>query len=280
MGKVFLNGNWIERDKALVSVFDRGFMFGDAVYEVLAVSKGKIRYLKEHLKRLENSLKAVEIDSGYTADEITGLLNDAIKKSKGKSGLLYLQITRGVQYPRDHTYSENLSPSFLITYSERKEKSWKEVKSLNVITKQDFRWGRGDLKVTSIIANVMLRNGAIKEGCDDVILIRRGLVTEAAAANVFIVKGQKISTPKKNRFFLHGITREIVLEISKNLGFDTVEREVKKQELFQADEVWLASTGREICPVKSIDGKSVGGGVEERNSVWKTFHEAYRKRVW
>ena len=88
----------------------------------LPYPKGKIRYLKEHLKRLENSLKAVEIDSGYTADEITGLLNDAIKKSKGKSGLLYLQITRGVQYPRDHTYSENLSPSFLITYSEKKGK--------------------------------------------------------------------------------------------------------------------------------------------------------------
>ena len=280
MDKVFLNGNWIERDKALVSVFDRGFMFGDAVYEVLAVSKGKIRYLKEHLRRLEKSLEAVAIVSSYTLDEIADLLVDVIKRSKGESGLLYLQITRGMQYPRDHTYPENLSPSLLITYSERKEKSWKEVRPLSVITKQDFRWGRGDLKVTSIIANVMLRNNAIKEGSDDVILIRRGLVTEAAAANVFIVKGEKISTPKKNKFFLHGITREVVLEISRGLGFDAIEREVKKQELFEADEVWLASTGREICPVKKIDGKPVGVGVEERNSIWKTLHQAYRKKAW
>ena len=280
MDKVFLNGNWIERDKALVSVFDRGFMFGDGVYEVLAVSNGKIRCLREHLKRLQKSLEAVEIVPNYSSDEIAGLLVDSIKRSEGDCGLLYLQITRGMQYPRDHTYPENLSPSLLITYSERKEKSWKEVKPLNVITKHDYRWGRGDLKVTSIIANVMLRNSAIKEGSDDVILIRGGLVTEAAAANVFIVKGEKISTPKKNKFFLHGITREVVLEISRGLGFDAIEREVKKQELFEADEVWLTSTGREICPVKEIDGKPVGVGVEERNSIWKTLHQAYRKKAW
>ena len=106
------------------------------------------------------------------------------------------------------------------------------------------------------------------------------MVTEAAAANVFIVKGETISTPQKNKFFLHGITREVVLEISRGLGFDAIEREVKKQELFEADEVWLASTGREICPVKKIDGKPIGVGVEERNSIWKTLHQAYRKKAW
>ena len=116
--------------------------------------------------------------------------------------VLYLQITRGEQFPRDHTYLSGLDPTVLITFSERRDVGWREVKPLKVAIKSDFRWGRGDIKVTSLIANVLLRNSAVSDGFDDAILIRDDNVTEATAANVFLVKDGEIATPEKNRFFL------------------------------------------------------------------------------
>ena len=204
MDTIFLNGKWVSKEKAVVSVFDRGFMFGDAVYEVLAVNHGKICAMEAHFVRLEASLKAIDINLGFPINDISDLLTEAVRRSEKLTGLLYLQITRGEQSPRDHNYQLDLRPTILITFSERAETSWQDVKPIKAVTKLDFRWGRGDIKVTSLLANVLLRNSAIREGCDDAILIRDDIVTEATAANVFLVKEGKVVTPRKNQFFLHG----------------------------------------------------------------------------
>ena len=279
MDSIFLNGKWVSKEGAVVSVFDRGFMFGDSVYEVLSVSNGKICALKAHLLRLKGSLDAVGIILKDSIQDIGDLLVEAVNRSERRTGLLYLQITRGEQFPRDHTYFSGLDPTVLITFSERRDLSWREVKPLKVAVKSDFRWGRGDIKVTSLIANVLLRNSAVSDGFDDAILIRDDNVTEATAANVFLVKDGEIATPEKNRFFLHGITRDIVLELCDDLGLFAVERNVKKAELFEAEEIWLSSTGKELCPVYSIDGVKVGGGFSKEESLWKKLYSAYKSKL-
>ena len=279
MDTIFLNGKWVSQEGAVVSVFDRGFMFGDSVYEVLAVTNGKICALRAHVSRLKASLDAVGINLKESIDDISDLLIEAVRRSEKLTGLLYLQITRGEQFPRDHTYPLDLHPTILITFSERRDLGWAEVKPIKVVTKSDFRWGRGDIKVTSLIANVILRNSAIREGYDDAILIRDDIVTEATAANVFLVKDGEIVTPKKNQFFLHGITRDIVLELCKELDLCAVERDVRRTELFEADEIWLSSTGKELCPVLSIDGDPVGDGFSRENSLWKKLHCAYQLKI-
>lgn len=279
MDTIFLNGKWVSEENAVVSVFDRGFMFGDSVYEVFSVNDGKICALGAHLSRLKASLDAVDIDLKQSTEKLGDLLTEAVIKSGKATGLLYLQITRGEQFPRNHTYSLDLHPTVLITFSASKDLGWRDVNPIKVVTKTDFRWGRGDIKVTSLIANVLLRNSAIREGCDDAILIRGDLVTEATAANVFIVKEGKIITPKKNTFFLHGITRDIVIELSKELDLPAVERDVRKAELFEAEEIWLSSTGKELCPVASIDGFLVGGDRPRESSLWKKFYCAYKLKI-
>ena len=225
--------------------------------------------------RLKGSLDAVGIILKDSIQDIGDLLVEAVNRSERRTGLLYLQITRGEQFPRDHTYFSGLDPTVLITFSERRDLSWREVKPLKVAVKSDFRWGRGDIKVTSLIANVLLRNSAVSDGFDDAILIRDDNVTEATAANVS--KRRRNCNSEKIDFFAWA-TRDIVPS-SDDLGLFAVERNVKKAEMFEAEEIWLSSTGKELCPVYSIDGVKVGGGFSKEESLWKKLYSAYKSKL-
>lgn len=277
MSVVFLNGEWQESDSAKISIFDRGFIFGDAVYEVMAAYNGLIHERDSHLDRLERSLDSVRIRLPFSRTILERTLDESLKRNKVRNALIYLQVSRGVQFPRNHKIEKNIDPTILITVTERRLVDWEEINPLKLITKDDFRWGRGDIKVTSLIANVMLRNEAVLEGYDDAILVRDEKITEATSANIFFVKGGVVITPKKSSFFLHGITRQTVLRLCEQIGLETIEREVPKSEIFDADEVWLSSTGNELRPVIKVDGESVGKNYLPSNSIWRRLHEEYRK---
>ncbi len=260
MAIAYLNGEWQKPEEAKVSVFDRGFMFGDGIYEVMAVYGGTIFTLDEHIVRLARSLKEIRLESPFTDDEWRTLLTEAVSRSGETTAYLYLQVTRGIASPRSHEYPGVVVPTVLITVMYAPVLERKEIVPYTVVTKNDFRWGRGDIKVISLIANGLLKNEALAEGAKDAILIRDGQVTEATAANVFIVKDGVIKTPPKSNYLLHGITRDHIVSLAKGAGLDVAEVAISREELLNADEVWITSTGHEVWPVCKVDDTIIGNG--------------------
>ena len=245
-------------EEARVSVFDRGFMFGDAVYEVMAVYGRKIFMLEAHLARLNRSLDAIRLSSPHDDQTWAALLAAAVDHGGETDGYLYLQVTRGVEASRSHVYSGDLEPTVLITMTPAPERGVKD--PLRVVTKQDYRWQRTDIKVTSLIANGLLKNEALAEGYDEAILVRDGLVTEATAANIFIVRDGVILTPPRSHLLLHGVTRDHIVELARHSGLAMEEREIDESELLKAEEAWISSTGNEIRPVIEINDVPIGNG--------------------
>ena len=279
MAIAYLNGEWMRPEDARVSVFDRGFMFGDGIYEVMAVYDGEVFTLDQHLARLERSLDAIRLDSPHSPTEWRALIEEAVERGKESPAYLYLQVTRGVASPRNHVYPETVSPTVLMTVMHAPVLERKEITPLKVVTKNDFRWGRGDIKVVSLIANGLLKNEAIAEGYDDAILIRDGEVTESTAANVFIVRNGVIVTPPKSNFLLHGITRDHVIELAQAAGLIVEERAISESELLGADEVWVTSTGQEVWPVGQVNGQVIGNG--SAGVVWQSVDDLFQgsKRI-
>lgn len=274
MAIAYLNGEWQAPEDAKISVFDRGFMFGDGIYEVMPVYWGKVFTLEEHLLRLNRSLNEIRLVSPFTDEEWRSLFDEAIEKSGEETALLYLQVTRGIASNRSHEYPADVKPTVLITVTAAPGLERNEVLPYKMVTKQDFRWSRGDIKVISLVANGLLKNEALAEGYDDVVLLRDGVVTESSASNVFIVKDGVIVTPPKSRYLLHGITREQVIQLAKTNSMELEERDISEAELVDADEIWITSTGHEIWPVGELNGKTVGNG--EAGVTWQMMDSLYQ----
>lgn len=275
MAIAYLNGEWQAPEDAKVSVFDRGFMFGDGIYEVMPVYWGQVFTLDEHLKRLNRSLREIRLVSPFSDNQWKNLFAQAIEKSGEQTAFLYLQVTRGVATLRAHEYPVDVKPTVLVTVTAAPGLERKSVVPYKMVTKTDFRWGRGDIKVVSLIANSLLKNDAIDEGFDDAILIRDGRVTEATSSNVFIVKDGVIVTPPKSCYLLHGITRDQVIELATSKHLPLEERDIEEDELCSADEIWISSTGHEVWPVGELNGKTVGNG--EAGVVWQTMDSLFQE---
>ena len=274
MAIAYLNGRWMQPEDARVPVFDRGFMFGDGIYEVMAVYNGQVFMREQHLDRLQRSLDAIRLPAPHQREEWQGLIEEAVVRGNENPAYLYLQVTRGLALPRDHSYPNPASPTVLITVTHAPVLERIRVDPLKVVTLEDFRWGRGDIKVTSLVANGLLRNQAREAGYDDAILIRDGEVTEATAANVFIVSGGVIATPPASNFLLHGITRDHVITLAGEAGLPLEQRAITEAELEGADEVWLTSTGQEVWPVGQVNDQLIGGG--SAGVVWQTVDSLFR----
>ena len=205
MAIAHLNGAWTAPSDAKISVFDRGFMFGDGVYEVMPVYGGKIFTKTAHLERLARSLREIRLTTRFSEDDWSQLLDQAVEKAGEDNALIYLQVTRGVAPERSHVYLA-AEPTVLITVTPFTPNNEQDIVSLRVCTKEDFRWHRADIKVTSLIANGMIKNEALAEGYHDAIMVRAGFVTEATSSNVFMVVDREIMTPPKSELLLHGIT--------------------------------------------------------------------------
>lgn len=272
---VFLNGEFVPLAAAKVSVLDRGFMLGDGVYEIMPAYSRTLFRLEEHLARLRYSLGSVRISDPYDTARWTELLKAVVDRNPWPDQTVYLQVTRGVAR-RDHPFpSPAVAPTVLIMSSELRGPTDEQRKAgLKVLTREDFRWLRCDIKTTSLIANCLLRQEAVEADCAEVILLRNGKVTEASSSNVFIVKNDVIIAPPKDNLILPGITYDLVFELAKADGLPFEVREISVAELYVADEIWLSSSIREVVPVTMVDGMPVGEGVP--GPVYAKVYELYQ----
>ena len=272
---VYLNGNFIEKNQAYISVMDRGFLFGDGIYEVFPVYNKKIIGLDCHLKRLQDGLDAINIKNPHSNDEWTKLIHKVISfDSIHLNQAVYLQISRGSDENRKHTYDE-LKPTVYIQSSAIKpRKKSMLLDGMSAITREDIRWLKSNTKATSLLANTLYAQEAKSNGAEEAILYRDGIVTEASSSNVFIAKNKCIYTHPKSPMILPGITREKAIECAKTNDISVEESSFTKQQLMDADEVWITSSTREIVPITSIDGSQISNG--RAGPIWSIVYDEYQ----
>jgi D-alanine transaminase len=260
MSQVYLDGKFLPPDQARVSVFDRGFVFGDGVYEVIPVFGGRLFRLPHHLARLEASLTAIRLRNPHTAEEWKTIFTRLMAEHGTSDQSIYLQITRGVA-PRDHAFPPNITPTVFAYAQPLKYPPVEQLtQGVTAVTTADIRWQRCDIKAIALLANALLRQQAIEQGAVEAILVRDNVVTEGAASNIFIVSGDHLVTPPKGPYILPGITRDLVVEIARANKIACEEKPVGIEALRTADEVWLTSSTKEILPITRIDGHPVGAG--------------------
>ena len=267
----YLNGEFLPLAEAKVPVLDRGFIFGDGIYEVIPVFNGHGFRLDEHLERLNNSLLATHIENPHSMADWTKLINELIIKNNAGHQAIYLQITRGVAQ-RDHAFPEDAEPTVFLMSNPLPETQ--NTPAVSAITLPDPRWHNCDIKAISLLPNVLLRQQAREQGANEAILIRDGSVTEGAASNVFVVKDGLIKTTPKGSKILPGVTRSLLLELFETHAVSYAELEITEAELHAADEIWLTSSTKEVVPVTQLDGKPVGNG--EVGDMWKKSTQLYQ----
>lgn len=270
MNTVYLNGEFLPKDEARISPLDRGFLFGDGVYEVIPVYKGQPHYLQEHFNRLDQSLFGIKLKAPLSHEEWRKVFQHLIDKN-GPDQFLYLQITRGPADKRTHQFPPEIHPTVFAMSSPINPV---KTQGIQAITAPDTRWKFCNIKSLNLLANVLNRQLAEEEGTEEAILIRDGLVTEGCLSNIFIVKDGVIITHPNESGILPGITRQLVVDLAKSHGLPYEERFITKDELFNADEVWSTSVGREVTPVILIDDQRIGSG--QPGPVWRKMYELYQ----
>ncbi len=261
MSKIaYLNSKYIDFSKAKVHIEDRGLQFSDSVYEVVPFYNKKLIDFNFHVKRLKYSLKELQIKYIVKEDKLKKIFNKIITLNKLKNGIVYLQITRGVQ-SRDHDYKKNLIPNLIIyTINRKLNLPNKNFKGEKAITYEDLRWKRRDIKTVSLLANVLAKKEAVRKKAYEAILIDNGKITEATASNVWIVKNNKLITHPANTDILKGITRESIKRIIKSNKLQLRERSFTAKELYSADEVFITSSGNLVTPITKIDSRIINKG--------------------
>ncbi len=272
MQNVFLNGEYLPLKNAKVSVLDRGFTFGDGVYEVFLVYHRNIFRFEEHLQRLNNSLSAIYIKNPYTDEQWRELLMTLVENNPSDNQSLYLQVTRGMS-DRDHAIDLTDQPTVFAMSKALPERNLSG--GVNAICCDDIRWKLCDIKAITLLPSVLLRHQAALAGAKEAILLKDGHVTEGAASNVFIVAGSRVKTPPKDGSILPGITRDLVVELLNDSGIGCHETEISKEELFNAEEIWITSSTWEIVPVVKLDDQVVGNG--SPGKVWKRVVDIYQQ---
>lgn len=262
--KVYLNGIFTDQKKAAVSVSDRGFVFGDGVYEVTRVINGSFFKEAEHLKRLKEGLSGLKINADpdfiEKIPEISRELLDINDHTHGEAAV-YLQITRGAAWPRTHTFPDPpVKPTVYISTSEFSPHTELHKKGIDVITVSDVRWTRCNLKTVNLLPNTLAKQMARDAGVNSAIMIRDGVLTESPNANIFGVKNGRLLTYPKSNYILGGITRQTVLEIADALNIPVILEPIGEPELFELDELFFSGTTTDIQPVVEINGKQLSDG--------------------
>ena len=261
--QIFLNGSFVSRTDAKVSIMDRGFLFGDGVYELIPVYNGKPFLLDKHLSRLNKSLTLIEMKNNLSDDlEIEKIVNEVIHKNKFKDHFIYIQITRGTHTDRQHVYQSVIEPTVLVMGQFSKAYTADEIKKgFRATIHEDYRWRRANIKSISLLGNVLLKNHAAKKGMYETILIHNDKVTEGSASNIFIVKNNTVFTPKLGNELLSGVTRSLILDLLKKNKYLVEESDVTKKQVMSADEIWCSSSTSPIAPITEIDGKVIKEGI-------------------
>lgn len=267
---VFLNGSFVPMDEARVPVLDRGFIFGDGVYEVVPVYARRPFRLAEHLRRLQYSLDQIRLGNPHAEREWTRIILELIARCPHDDQGVYLQVTRGVA-KRDHAFPKAAVPTVFLMANRLSTPTPEMVANgVPAITAVDNRWLRCDIKSIALLGNVLMRQLAVDAGANETIMLREGYLTEGSASNVFVVVRGTVVTPPKSHLILPGTTYDVVLELAREHGLPVEAREVSEAELRAADEVWLTSATREVLAVTSLDGRPVGAGVP--GAVFERMH--------
>jgi D-alanine transaminase len=275
---VYLNGEFGPLSEAKISVLDRGFIFGDGIYEVVPVYHRKPFRMAQHLARLERSLSKISIAQPHTLEQWQSLVQDLIDRSPETTCMVYLQITRGVA-KRDHAFPvPAVTPTVfgMVAPMSRPSAAVRE-KGVSVVSIPDERWLHCDIKSVSLLGNVLAKQAAVDAGVDEVIQFRDGNLTEAASCNIWMVKGGKLLAPLKNNLVLEGVRYGLLEELCKEVGIPFELRTITRAEVESADELMLSSATREILPIVELDGKPVSNGLP--GIIYRRLSTAYDMRI-
>lgn len=260
---VYVNGDYVPEDQAKVSVFDRGFLFADGVYEVTSVLDGKLIDFEGHARRLERSLSELDMAAPVTMDELLAIHRELLARNDLSEGMIYLQITRGADADRDFVFPDaSKVPSTLVLFTQSKAIADSPMAKvgMRVISIEDQRWARRDIKTVQLLYPSMGKMMAKAAGADDAWMIEDGFVTEGTSNNAYIIKGGKIVTRHLSNEILHGITRAAVLRFAREAQMEIEERAFTLDEAKSADEAFITSASTFVMPVVEIDGQTLGNG--------------------
>ena len=273
---VYLNGSFVPLPDARVSVLDRGFIFGDGVYELVPVYAREPFRLPHHLARLQRSLDGIGLPNPHTNGEWEAILRDLVARQPFADQGVYFQVTRGVA-KRDHTFPQGVPPTVFMMSNPLATPTREQVeRGVAVVTAEDNRWHRCDLKTISLLGNVLMRQFAAERGAVETVMFRDGFLTEASASNVLVVIGGTIVVPPKDNLILPGITYDAAVEFAGEAGVPVVTRPVPKEEALHADEMWLTSSTKEVLAVTTVDGKPFAGGTP--GPVFRRIWDVFQKR--
>jgi D-alanine transaminase len=274
MSKVFLNGKLLPVEDAKVSVLDRGFIFGDGVYEVIPAYSGYPFRMAQHLARLQWSLDAIKLPNPMTTAQWSRLIKRMIGLNEGRDQAVYLQVTRGVAR-RDHAFPSDATPTvFMMSNPMSVPAKDLVARGCACVSATDNRWLRCDIKSTSLLGNVLMRQRAAEAGCLETIMFRDGFLSEASSSNVLVVHGKTVSAPPNNHLVLPGTTNDVVIELLRKARIALALREVHEDEVRAADEIWLTSATKEVLAVTRLDGKAVGSG--KPGPLFKRIYRLYQ----
>lgn len=256
----FVNGRFLPLAEASVSIEDRGFQFGDGVYEVIRTYGGRPFKPEAHLARLNRSAEAIGLRQPYSRGQWVDYIAEGLRLAAFPESKIYVQITRGAA-PRDHAYAVDLEPTVVMTIRDlRPVAAAVQASGVDAMTVEDLRWGRCDIKSINLLANVLARQQAKQAGIFESILIRENEVTEGAVSNVFVVEQRTLITAPEGPRILSGVTREVVLTLARQEGLDIQERYPLQKQLYEASEVFLTGTTVEVMGVVRVDGRPIGAG--------------------
>lgn len=283
MDTVYLNGHFLPKEHATISVMDRGFLFGDSIYEVIPVHNGKLIGGHQHFDRLQRSLSNIRIDCPFTDYNAFHDVCITLLKDNGlldNECSLYFQISRGAEEERAHRIPDNIKPTIVGFCMRTQPKPQADLKKgFKAITHHDLRHDRNFIKSTTLLTNVVLYEKAREQGALETILIRGDYVMECTSSNLFIVKDGIIKTPPLAETILAGVTRSLILEFAHQQHIPAEETPITSAELMNADEIWVTGSIKEICPIIQLNDKPVGNGIvgpmwHKINTLYQQFKEA------
>jgi D-alanine transaminase len=258
----YLNGAYVPLKEATISPFDRAFLFGDAVYEVVPVYESRPFRLRQHLDRLNRSLSGIRMQPAMAHGDWAQLCKELISRNSAVDGHLYMQVSRGAEFGRNHAWPEGLTPTVFAYCTELAPLAPTLIQNgVAAITATDTRWARRDIKATALLANILLKKSAADAGAFETIMLENGQLTEGSSTTVHVIKNGVIHTPPNSQQILPGTTRDVVTELADLLSIRNSSGAISEAALRDADEIWLAFSTRGILPVTKLDGAPVGGGV-------------------
>ncbi|MEH7343368.1 D-amino-acid transaminase [Bacillus sp. JJ1532] len=277
MEYVIINGEFINRTEAKIDIEDRGYQFGDGVYEVIRVYNGKMFTAKEHLERLIESGKKINMKIADSVEELRNMLSELIEKNQLTMGTIYMQVTRGIS-PRSHAFPSSDIHQTFVANTKAVDRPVENMKTgVKTILVEDIRWLLCDIKSLNLLGNIMAKQKAVEAGCFEAIQHRGDTVTEGSSSNVSIIKDGKVITHPANNLILNGITRQKVIEVCRSNDIPVEVRAFTLEELKQADEAFISGTTVEVTPIIEIDGEKVGNGAP--GALTKHIQELFNQAI-